>query len=68
MAADGEIRGSIPERVISFMKEYLHEIDEGDTEDEWEDDDDDDNDDEEEEKEEEVVLTKEEQSYIPPCR
>ena len=68
MAAEREIRGSIPGIVISFMKEFLHGIDEEDAQDEGEDDDDDDDDEEKEEDEEEDVLTKEEQSYIPPCR
>ena len=68
MAADGRIRGSIPESDIPFMKEFLHGIDEEDAGDEREHDDNDDDDDDEDEEEEEVVLTKEEQSYIPPCR
>ena len=59
-------RGSIPRRVISFMKAFLHEIDGRSVGYEGEKGADDDE--EKEEEEEERVLTKEEQSYIPPCR
>ena len=65
---DEKVRGSIPKRVISFMKVFLHGIDGGSIEDEGEKDADDDDEEEKEEEEEERVLTKEEQSYIPPCR
>ena len=67
-AEDGEMRGSIPEMVIPFMKEFLVGIDVDDEEDEGECDADDDDDEEKEEEEEERVLTKREKHYIPPCR
>ena len=67
-AEDMKDRGSIPRRVISFMKVFLHEIDGRSVGYEGEKGADDDDDEEKEEEEEERVLTKEEQSYIPPCR
>ncbi len=50
---DGEIRGSIPRMVMSFMKEFLHGIDGEGEMDEGEFDDYDDDDEEKEEEEEE---------------
>ena len=65
---DMKDRGSIPRRVISFMKVLLQEINGRSVGYEGEKGADDDDDEEKEEEEEERVLTKEEQSYIPPCR
>ena len=62
------MRGSIPEMVIPFMKEFLVGIDVDDEEDEGECYDDDDDEEEKEEEEEERVLTEREKHYIPPCR